>query len=173
MRLYIQFPSPSLASATSPSPSPRSCPPPSTPPLRQTTPPPLIPAPATPPVPSPPLSPRTRTSYPPSRRPGLPAPSVHPHPPFTGGVIRTGPSSATTAVCSSRTPRVSRSYLPFFSSLHHLQPADTSNASPSHSFYLPEIHHGFSCPCETDAHPSHPHPRRFPIAQTTRRHMSR
>lgn len=107
MRLYIQFPSLSLASATSPSPSlsPRSCPPPSTPLLRPTTP--LTPARVTHPVLSPPWTQWMRTSHPPNLHRGPLAPSVHPHPHPIGGVIRTGLSSVTTAVRSPRTPSVS------------------------------------------------------------------
>lgn len=173
-KLYIRFRSLGLASATSPSPSPRSCPPPSTPPLRQTTPPPLTPAPATPPAPSPPQTPWTRTSRPPRRPRGPPAPSVRPHPLFSGGVIRTAPSFATTAVCRPRPPCVSLPYLPFFSSLHHLQPENTSNASPPRSFPLPQSHDRVPRPREADAHTGHPHPRRLPFPQaTTRWHMPR
>lgn len=158
----------------SPSLSPRSCPPPSTPLPRPTTPPPLTPAPATPPALSPQWTPWTRTPHLPRR--GPPAPSVHPNPPSAGGVIRTGLSSATTAVRSPRTPSVSLPYLSLFplSSLQHLQPKDTSNASPPRSFPLPETHHRVPRARETDARPSHPHPRRFSITQAiTRRHVPR
>jgi len=175
-RDYIfQIPRFPLPAQPSPSPSPsspRSCPPPSTPPLRQTTPLPPIPAPVTLPALSLQLTLWTRTSYPPRPHLEPPAPSVHPNPLFIGGVIRTGLSSATTAVCSPRTPRVSLPYLQLSSSLQHFQPEDTSNASPHRSFLLPQTHYRASCVRETDAQTGDPYPRCLSIAQTTtRRHM--
>ena len=61
---------------------------------------------------------------------------------------------------------------PVSSSLHHLQPENTSNASPPRSFPLPQTHDRIPCAREADA--SHPHPCRFPLTQATpRRNMPR